>query len=81
MGLKGIIGVRAVECGAVRRGEIGHPDSLPGMGGYPPPPPGRDCGKWLDPQGFAEGPFGLWQVTETGAVAGAFWQGVWGLPG
>jgi hypothetical protein len=53
----------------------------PRDGGGSPSPLGRDCGKWLDPQGFAEGSFGLWQVTETGAVAGAFWQGVWGLPG
>jgi hypothetical protein len=30
-----------------------------------PPPPGWDCGKWFDPQGFAEVCFGLWQAVET----------------
>ena len=33
-----------------------------------PHPQGRDCGKWLHPQRFAEGPFGLWQIVETGRL-------------
>jgi hypothetical protein len=39
-----------------------------------PLPLGRDCGKWFDPKGFAEGPFGLWQVVETEPPGAGSWE-------
>jgi len=41
--------------------------------GIPPPPQGRDCGKWLYLHGFQEGPFGLRQAIDNEPLGRAIW--------